>query len=545
MEVGRILRHRYRLENRLASGGMGEIYVASDLQCSERKVAVKSLHAEIGDKTHQLFQRRFREEVGILQRLRVAGVPAFVDAFDEGERSFLIMEYIEGHSLDVLLEQAREQGQKGLPPRFVASAALQVCHILETLHNQVPPLIHRDIKPSNIIVRSEDKQVFLVDFGLAREFSGESGAKTLVGTVGYCPLEQFQGHPEPRSDLYALGATMFELTTGTPPSPLNIPPLQSVLPQIAEEFCGLVDHCVKNGLEERPATATEVAERLEAALPLLHDSGTDPEDRIHDLVRLWGAGKRHGNSLALEEEPPPLLTLPPPSFGPVVLPLPPVGPKQNARRRRLALALGVLLVLLLGAYVNTAWSERHYQAAQRALVLDTYPEGGPGSGWILQDAAGLFPAEDLGLGDPANSWGRSGLFFQQETPVEVRFLHAQLRRLKGNPRLLVFSAPWGVLVEPGADQDHYRLCLAQVRNAENLFHFQLISPFQDLSLEIGEFRRLDVGLQVQDGQLTVSLDRQPVLQTQTALGWRSQSCGVVLLNSVRNHRCVVSNWQIL
>jgi serine/threonine protein kinase len=543
VETGRLLRNRYRLTKRLASGGMGEIFVADDLESGQR-VAVKSLLSEVGDKTRDLFQRRFREEADILRRLHAPGVPSFVDAFDEDDRSFLIMQYIDGFSL----EQLREQTQGGMPADFVVSVAIQVCRILHHLHTQVPPLIHRDIKPSNIIVCNEDNEVFLVDFGLAREFSGENNAKTLVGTVGYCPLEQFQGRPEPRSDVYALGATVVELLTGVAPQPLNIPPLASVCPELPAQLCSAVDRAVQNEIEDRHADAHAFESELQRAASAL--AGTEPSvdvspaNRIEELVRLWGAGKpRELTPLEMPEPLPPIvIPLPEVKPGPLKL-LPPAA----APRRRWALPLGLVAVLLLGVLATQYWSRHRYNRAQMTLVADTFPDGGPGQGWQLRDASGLFPAEDLGVGDPNREWGsspRSGLVFTAPEPQTVKFMHCQLRRLKGAPKMLLFCEPWGVVLEP-VGQDDYQLRVVTVGAVRNLNKFQLDSNVQTEPLALGPFRKLNLSVSVDGHEMRVFVDHRAVVSQAVSAPWTSASCGVVMLNSVRSNRCVLSNWQIL
>lgn len=544
IQTGRLLRNRYRLTKRLASGGMGEIYVADDLE-SGQKVAVKSLLSEVGDKSRALFQRRFREEAEILRRLQAPGVPSFVDAFDEDERSFLIMQFIDGSSL----EQLRDQAGGGLPAEFVVSVAIKVCRILHHLHTQVPPLIHRDIKPSNIIVRNEDDEVFLVDFGLAREFSGENNAKTLVGTVGYCPLEQFQGHPEPRSDIYALGASLVELLTGEAPKPLNIPPLARVCPELPAQLCSAIDRAVQNQIDQRHADAHAFEVELQAAASVL--AGTEPApvevspgNRIEELVRLWGAGKPREFTPQEIREPLPPIVLPLPEVkpGPLKL-LPPAG----APRRRWAAPLAFFAMLLLGVLATQYWSRHRYKDAQITLVADTFPDGGPGSGWQLRDASGLFPAEDLGVGDPNREWGsspRSGLVFTSPNPQPVKFMHCQLRRLKGAPKMLLFCEPWGVVLEP-SEGDDYQLRVVTVGDVRSLNKFQLDSSSQIEPIALGPFRKLNLSLSVDENGMRVFVEHRAVLSQSVSVPWTPGSCGVVMLNSVRSNRCVLSNWQIL
>lgn len=532
IEMGALLNERYRVLRPLGAGGMGEVYLGDD-EREGRQVAVKALRLELLDRSGQLFLRRFREEVEILQRLRAPGVPAFVDAFEQGNRSFLIMEYIEGHSLDALLERSREQGVGGLRPSLVAQVGIQVCRILEHLHGQTPPLIHRDIKPSNIIIRSQDDQVFLVDFGLAREFHDESGARTLVGTVGYSPLEQFQGQPEPRSDLYALGATMFELVTGCAPKPLRIPAVQSVLPSVPDDLARLINLCVRATPEERPTDAVCLRLLLEEALANVDVNPAPPEmaiptDRIEQLIQRWGRGKQTIAAPLPEPEPPPELPKP--------LKIKKFEPPQRWT--------GVLVALVLVAVTLGIWQYRgqqRYLAEQRELVEDGLSQGMPGPGWSVRQARGLFPAQGLGLGEPNRDWDRSpqsGVIYSGgQMRASMSF---SIRRLKGSPRLLVFCSPWGLLFQPGKDK--YELKVVSVGPNLSLEN----SPVDEGNLphlNLGNFRRVSVRLSVSKGKGHLVVDRRPAVSF-SAEDWGAQQCGAILLNASENARCLLEDWQL-
>jgi serine/threonine protein kinase len=133
------------------------------------------------------------------------------------------MDYIKGKDL---YSYIFESGEKGLSEELVLDWSLQVCDVLDYLHTQPRPILHRDLKPSNLILRDSDSRIMLIDFGLARNVNLQSHTqKTVVGTLGYAPMEQYQGHPEPRSDIYSLGATMHFFGTEEI-KPFKFPPVR-------------------------------------------------------------------------------------------------------------------------------------------------------------------------------------------------------------------------------------------------------------------------------------------------------------------------------
>ncbi|MBT9587959.1 serine/threonine protein kinase [bacterium] len=521
LEMGTLLKDRFRLLRPLGEGGMGEVYLGEDERggVSEgRPVAIKALRTELNDK-HELFLRRFQEEIEILRRLNEPGIPAFVDAFEEQSRSFFVMEYVEGHSLELLLDRS----PLGLRPDMVAEVGIQVLKILEALHNQSPPLIHRDIKPANLIIRRQDDLVFLVDFGLAREFHSQAAARTLVGTVGYCPLEQLQGQPEPRSDLYALGATLFELLTGQIPKPLSIPPVCSVQPDVPESFGQLVDRSVRQDLDERFPDAATMRKALEEVCLQMAPSPARPKkkrsgsDRADHLLTSWG------RTLAEQVSKP--------------------NPVANRRRWKQA-GIAVLLLSLVFCGVNYR-TRQSYLSAQRDLAREAFAAGGgvPGPGWELVEACGLFPAKGLGLGDPnGDATLRSGAIFENRQFHTSETLRFRLLRLKGRPRLLVFCQPWGILLEPRTK--NYQLRLIRVARAASLES----APWEDFQacrpLSLDGFNSIEVRLSIAGGAGQIQVGGQTRRRFTAPGNWRGKRGGVVLLNAVKGTRCLVEGLQL-
>jgi len=231
LEQNDILQDRYRIVQVLGGGGMGQVYLAHDTRLANKPCAVKELvpdpHATPDEEKRNAAQ--FHQEAAVLAHLSHPNLPNVSDYFDERGCFYLVMDYIKGETP----EQQLLRSPKGLPQENVVEWAIQLCDVLEYLHSQTPPVIFRDMKPANVMLTPEG-EVKLIDFGVARLFDPTKRTDTLkMGTAGYAPPEQYagQGQTTPRSDIYALGATLHELLTGenptvhpfvfTPPRKLN------------------------------------------------------------------------------------------------------------------------------------------------------------------------------------------------------------------------------------------------------------------------------------------------------------------------------------
>ncbi len=225
LSPGTILRDRYRIVELIGQGGMGAVYKAEDLRLPGRVCAIKEVFpelyglTEITDELHA----QFYQEAQVLARLDHPNLPKVSDFFDEGQREYIVMDYVPGRDLEEIVLAARQAGEF-LDERQVLVWAAQLCDALEYLHSQDPPILHRDIKPANIKLMP-DGRIKLVDFGLVKLLAtDESRTITVVqgrGTAAYTPLEQYGGETDrtdPRTDIYALGATLYHLLTGEPPA---------------------------------------------------------------------------------------------------------------------------------------------------------------------------------------------------------------------------------------------------------------------------------------------------------------------------------------
>lgn len=206
-----LLQNRYRVVQQVGKGGMGEVYLAIDERFQSR-VAIKRTF--FGDSE---MSKAFKREARLLNHLHHEALPKVSDHFSEGDGEFLVMEFIEGFDFAELLER----GKGPFPASDVLRWADELLDALDYLHTHKPPVVHRDIKPPNIKLTPRGK-VMLLDFGLAKGAPTHTTTDMASSVFGYslnfAPLEQMQGTgTDPRSDLYALAATLYLLLTGVRP----------------------------------------------------------------------------------------------------------------------------------------------------------------------------------------------------------------------------------------------------------------------------------------------------------------------------------------
>jgi len=259
---------------------MGATYRTEDLRLEGRFCAVKEALPDPDASPNELEQSReqFYREASTLARLDHPNLPKVSDYFSEGDRDYLVMDFVAGQDLQTKLASALSKGRP-LDEKQVLGWAEQLCNALEYLHSQDPPVLHRDIKPGNIKI-TPSGTVKLVDFGLVKVLlPDEQRTITVVqgrGTVQYTPLEQYggdSGHTDARSDIYSFSATLYHLLTGQAPAnakkrfltPSSLTPPRSLNSAISPQ----VERAILWGLamhpDERPASITEFRTELLAS----------------------------------------------------------------------------------------------------------------------------------------------------------------------------------------------------------------------------------------------------------------------------------------
>ncbi len=255
-----IIGGRYRVVKPLGGGGMKMVYLAEDLRLAARPCALAEMvDSFTSPATQQQAVTAFQREADMLATLSNEHIPRVFDRFSDENHHYLVMEYIEGITLE---DKLRIAGGK-LPEAEVVEVSLQVCDTLVYLHHLSPPVIYRDLKPSNVMLSAQG-QAKLIDFGIARHFQPTQNA-TMIGTQGYAPPEQYRGKVDVRSDIYALGATMHHAISGRDPAaepPFSFPPLRSVAPFVTAALAELIDQALQYDSTLRPADATEFKMRL-------------------------------------------------------------------------------------------------------------------------------------------------------------------------------------------------------------------------------------------------------------------------------------------
>jgi serine/threonine protein kinase len=220
LPLDKLIHDRYRIVRFIGGGGMGAVYEAIDTRLSSR-VALKQTAFGVGFGTTltTAYRKAFEHEAKLLANLRHPALPVVIDYFQENDEQFLVMQYISGEDFDEMLHKR----EAPFPVQDVLEWADQILEALEYLHRQQPPVIHRDIKPANLKLTDTDR-IMLLDFGLAKGVTGlqsqlTTGSSIPGYTPQYAPLEQIHASgTDPRTDLYALGGTLYHLLTSIPPT---------------------------------------------------------------------------------------------------------------------------------------------------------------------------------------------------------------------------------------------------------------------------------------------------------------------------------------
>lgn len=272
IKIGQILKGRYRIQSVLGEGGMGTVYLAQDTWL-DRPRAIKELYSDpLADEAKLIAARRqFEREAKALMQLRHKNLPHVNDYFSIDENDYLVMDYIEGESLADILKSKKRPTEA-----LMYTWLEQILDALSYCHSQ--NVIHRDIKPANIVLTPEGR-VMLVDFGLVKIVDPHNPRTATIvhglGTPEYTPLEQYDpslGHTDERSDVYALGATMYHLLTGRPPQPVSQrilkpdtqPNMRELNPKVSSWMIAFVQKAMSIRPEDRYQSVGEMKRDLEA-----------------------------------------------------------------------------------------------------------------------------------------------------------------------------------------------------------------------------------------------------------------------------------------
>jgi hypothetical protein len=236
--------------------------------------ALKELRPQTQDRAERAMARDlFEQEARLLRNLDHPNIPKIADFFEENGRACLVMEFIWGESLEKRLEAANAP----LLETDVLKWAIQLCDALHYLHTRQPPIIFRDMKPSNVMATNTGL-VKLIDFGIARTYKvGKKRDTVAMGSENYAAPEQWgQGQTDARSDVYALGATMYHLLANMAPTPAFLPseplPLANYNGALSKETIAIVERAMERDRTRRFQSITEMRAALVAALPTQYES---------------------------------------------------------------------------------------------------------------------------------------------------------------------------------------------------------------------------------------------------------------------------------
>ncbi|MBN2409934.1 MAG: protein kinase [Candidatus Aminicenantes bacterium] len=269
LPVGGTFAGRYQVTEELGKGGMGRVYKAFDTEIGEH-VALKVLKPEIA--ADESIVERFRNELKLARRISHRNICRMFDIGRTQDTTYIAMEFVSGEDLKTLL---RRVGQ--LPVRRTVSVSLQVCEGLAEAHRL--GVVHRDLKPQNIMI-DRDGNARIMDFGIARSLKGKgvTEAGVVLGTPDYMSPEQLEGkEADQRSDIYALGAVLYEMVTGEPPFEGDTPLVvaakhktenprdpREINPQVPEGLSRLILRCLEKDKEARYQSAEELIAGLAA-----------------------------------------------------------------------------------------------------------------------------------------------------------------------------------------------------------------------------------------------------------------------------------------
>lgn len=343
-ESGQTLAGRYRIESVLGQGGMGAVYLASMEALGGKKVAIKEMELRgFNQRELEAAVKQFQSEARFLANLDHPNLVQVTDFFVEGDKHYLVMAYVAGQTLQQKLRT------RGRPFAWgqVQEWARPLCAVLTYLHSQNPPILFRDLKPSNIMVE-ESGRLRLIDFGIAR--TGQEGERTSTflqgtGTSGFSPLEQYGGgqSTDHRSDIYALGATLYQLLTGkVPPDAVSrvsqgtpVPAPSSLVPELPRALDIILLTALAQNKADRQQTVAEFAAQLEGVV-----QGSESE--TEDLRPASALGTDPGATLPSGP--------PPSSSGPnITVEMMPTGPTTTPLQMAAGLGAVAVVTLLLGS----------------------------------------------------------------------------------------------------------------------------------------------------------------------------------------------------
>lgn len=281
LQPGALLKQRFKILGQIGQGGFGAVYKVEDKGLGQRLLAVKEM-SQHNLRPQEILDgvEAFKREALMLAGLKHEHLPHIYDHFSENDRWYLVMDYIEGETLEARLAKSRDGS---LPPVMALKIARQLCEVLAYLHTRQPPIIFRDLKPANIILTPEGG-LCLIDFGIARHFKpGQAKDTVAFGSPGYAAPEQYgKTQTTPRADIYSLGTIIHQMISGDDPSlsPLRFAPLtnqDTTLKLLCQQMLEMDE-------AKRPSTIAvvqSILQRVRDMSPVVSAIAANPAASVH------------------------------------------------------------------------------------------------------------------------------------------------------------------------------------------------------------------------------------------------------------------------
>ena len=259
LEIGTLVDGKYKILSEIGHGGMSVVYMAIN-EKANKTWAVKEVRKD-SKMDFNTVKQGLMAEIETLKNLKHPNLPSIIDVIEDDDSFIIVMDYIEGRSLDKIIEENGAQ-----PEAYVVEWAKQLCDVFGYLHSRTPPIIYRDMKPANIMLKP-DGNIMVIDFGTAKHYEIDLGETTGIGTIGYAAPEQYigsgLGRTDARTDIYCLGITMYHLLT-------NIDPCKNL---ISDKSIRAVNPALSHGLDAiiQKCTQYQPSDRYQSCAELMYD----------------------------------------------------------------------------------------------------------------------------------------------------------------------------------------------------------------------------------------------------------------------------------